>query len=204
MNSKTKIVLLSLIAADFLALTIWVLVTYGFAGAMALALAGPAGTLLAVDAAIALGLAAAWIWFDGRANGLPRAPYLLLTATAGSFGLLAYLIARELAVMRGRSMKHVEPPASVAMWAAAALAGFTALTIYVVATVGYIGFFEAMLANSAAAAGFVDLCLALTLGLVWMVADAKRRGVSPWPATALTLTFGSAGPLLFLARRRGV
>jgi hypothetical protein len=84
------------------------------------------------------------------------------------------------------------------------LADFAALTAYAVYQHGYIGFFEACLSSWAAATVFVDLCIALTMVLVWMWGDARRHGVSPIPYTVLTLAFGSVGPLAYLIHRAGV
>ena len=79
--------------------------------------------------------------------------------------------------------------------------GFLTLNIYVVFQHGYIGFVEATLANSATVAVLVDLVIALSLVLMWMWQDARRRGVSPLLHTVLTLFFGSIGPLLYLIQR---
>ncbi len=48
-----------------------------------------------------------------------------------------------------------------------------------------------------------DILISLSLATVWMVRDARRRGVSVLPYLALTLTTGSAGPLLYVIRHRG-
>jgi hypothetical protein len=84
------------------------------------------------------------------------------------------------------------------------LADFAALTAYAVYQYGYVGFFEACLSNWATATVFVDLCIALTMVLVWMWGDARRHGVSPIPYTVLTLALGSVGPLAYLIHRAGV
>jgi hypothetical protein len=81
------------------------------------------------------------------------------------------------------------------------LADFLALTGYAVYQYGYVGFFELMTANVATIAGFVDLVIALSLILAWMVRDARARGVSPVPYVLLTLALGSVGPLVYLIRR---
>ncbi len=82
--------------------------------------------------------------------------------------------------------------------AAVALADFTALTAYAVYEHGYLGFFALVFANAATVTVLVDLTIALSLVMIWMWGDAKRRGVSPIPFALLTLTLGSVGPLLYL------
>jgi hypothetical protein len=81
------------------------------------------------------------------------------------------------------------------------LLGFAVLTGYAVYAHGYVGFFQLMLANVATLTGLVDLCIALTLIVVWMWNDARARGVSPIPYALLTLLLGSVGPLVYLLRR---
>jgi len=82
-----------------------------------------------------------------------------------------------------------------------AFAGFEA---WVVAEYGIVGLFAAVLANSATILAFVDLCIALGMVSVWIVLDARERGVSPLPYLAMTLTLGSVGPLAYLIRREGL
>lgn len=81
------------------------------------------------------------------------------------------------------------------------LVDFAALTAYAVHVSGFAGFFETLLASWAGTAVLADLVIALSLVLVWMWRDARTRGVSPLPYTALTLALGSVGPLLYLLRR---
>jgi len=81
------------------------------------------------------------------------------------------------------------------------LADFLALSAYAVYQYGYIGIFELMTANAATVAGFVDLVIALSLIVAWMVRDARARGVSSLPYVLLTLALGSVGPLVYLIRR---
>jgi uncharacterized membrane protein len=47
---------------------------------------------------------------------------------------------------------------------------------------------------------FVDLVVAVSLCLAWLVRDARRRGLSPLPYVVLTLAGGSLGPLAYLWR----
>ena len=81
------------------------------------------------------------------------------------------------------------------------LADFLALNAYAAYQYGYVGVFEMMTANAATIAGFVDLVIALSLIIAWMVRDARARGVSPVPYVLLTLALGSVGPLVYLIRR---
>ena len=81
------------------------------------------------------------------------------------------------------------------------LADFLALTAYAVSQYGYLGFFELIGANVATITIFVDLVIALSLIIAWMVRDARARGVSPFPYVLLTLALGSVGPLVYLIRR---
>jgi hypothetical protein len=86
----------------------------------------------------------------------------------------------------------------------AVLAVFLAETAYTVATMGYVGFFEAANANAATRLMMVDLVICLSLAAVWMVADVRRRGLgvaAAAPYLAIGLFFGAAGPLAYLLRR---
>jgi hypothetical protein len=85
--------------------------------------------------------------------------------------------------------------------AAAALAGFLALTWGAVAAHGYLGFFEMAGATGATRLLLLDLTCGLTLASIWLLADARARGLRPWPFLALTALLGSAGPLAYLALR---
>ena len=83
----------------------------------------------------------------------------------------------------------------------AVLAVFVAESVYTTATVGYIGFFEAANANAATRLMLFDLVLALVAISVWMLRDARLRGITALPWLALTAFFGMAGPLGYLIRR---
>ena len=83
------------------------------------------------------------------------------------------------------------------------LLAFGGVEAYAVWQVGYAGLFEQALGTVGARLGFLDLCVALGLVTVWLVRDARDRGISPLPYMLLTLTLGSVGPLLYLIRREG-
>jgi hypothetical protein len=92
---NTKQIVLSILAADFLALTAWAVAEVGYFEIFAGILAGPGSILLGVDLLLALGMVLAWMWVDARKHGLAFAPWLLLTAALGSAGPLLYLVRRE-------------------------------------------------------------------------------------------------------------
>ncbi len=81
------------------------------------------------------------------------------------------------------------------------LADFTALTAYAVYEVGYAGFFDALFSNIVGVTVLVDLCIALSLVMVWMYRDARERGLSATPYIVATFLLGSIGPLVYLIRR---
>jgi len=80
-------------------------------------------------------------------------------------------------------------------------AGFFVLTVLALLEVGYFGIFEPHFLSWGGAQVFVDLVIALSLFLIWMVFDAREREISVWPFVLITLTMGSFGPLLYLLVR---
>ena len=81
------------------------------------------------------------------------------------------------------------------------LADFVALSLWAVSKVGYIGLFQFQLTSPAGIQVIVDLVLALSLVMLWMVRDARERGAAVLPFVVLTLTLGSIGPLSYLLVR---
>lgn len=81
------------------------------------------------------------------------------------------------------------------------LIDFAVLTGYTVLQVGYVGIWQAGIADWGAIQILADLVIACGLIAVWMVIDARERGMNPWPYIAVTLVAGSFGPLLYLLRR---
>lgn len=81
------------------------------------------------------------------------------------------------------------------------LVAFSALTVYGVQAHGYVGFFEVLGSSAAGITVFVDLVIALSLAIFWMWGDSRERGLPLWPYLALTLAFGSVGPLGYLIHR---
>jgi hypothetical protein len=81
------------------------------------------------------------------------------------------------------------------------LADFVALTAYAVYWYGFLAFFDLHAMNAIQVQIFIDLVIALSLFLTWMVPDARARGISPVPYVLLTVTLGSIGALAYLIHR---
>jgi hypothetical protein len=81
------------------------------------------------------------------------------------------------------------------------LVDFVALSVWALSEVGYIGLFQFHLTSPAGIQVIVDLVLALSLIMLWMVRDARERGAAILPFIVLTLTLGSIGPLSYLLVR---
>jgi hypothetical protein len=95
MNGKQ--VALGLVLVGFTALQAEAVYQHGVVGVFAAALANGATQIVFVDLVIALALASVWMGADARGRGISVVPYLALTLTLGSVGVLAYLIRREAA-----------------------------------------------------------------------------------------------------------
>jgi len=78
---------------------------------------------------------------------------------------------------------------------------FTLYTAVVVADHGYTGFLTLAWSEPWGGQMFVDLVIALSLFLTWMLRDARARQIAPWPYVALILTTGSIGALAYLVHR---
>lgn len=85
------------------------------------------------------------------------------------------------------------------------LVDFTVLTAWILGQYdwSYLGFLRDAHSTLAGVQVLIDLVIALTLFLVWMWSDAKRRGISPLPYLVATLFLGSIGALLYLLRTGG-
>jgi hypothetical protein len=104
--------------------------------------------------------------------------------------------------MRSGSARQPEVPMTrkqLVLWTL--LVDFSLLTAWAVYKVGLIAIFELAFSSWGSALLFVDLSISLGLILTWMYGDSRERGFSFLPYAALTLGFGSVGPLLYLIRR---
>jgi hypothetical protein len=78
------------------------------------------------------------------------------------------------------------------------LAAFGALSAIALAEVGYLGILLPQFQSAGGVQVLVDLVIALTLAMLWMVADARRHRRVVWPWLVATLLLGSFGPLGYL------
>jgi hypothetical protein len=85
--------------------------------------------------------------------------------------------------------------------AALVLATFGAYSIWVVAGHGYTGFLSLAAREPWALQMLLDLVIACSFGIGWMLPDAKKRGITAWPFVVTTVFFGSIGLLAYAVRR---
>ena len=78
---------------------------------------------------------------------------------------------------------------------------FTGYTAGVVLEHGYTGFVDVAMTGGWALQIFIDLVIALTAFIVWMLVDAKARGIVGWPYAIAILGTGSIGALAYLIHR---
>ncbi|HTO68766.1 MAG TPA: DUF2834 domain-containing protein [Myxococcota bacterium] len=78
---------------------------------------------------------------------------------------------------------------------------FGILTVLALLDVGYLGILAPHFQSLGEAQVLADLVIMCTLGIIWMIDDARARGINPWPFVAATLFAGSFGVLFYLLRR---
>jgi hypothetical protein len=79
--------------------------------------------------------------------------------------------------------------------------GFGVLSALALREVGYFGILEPHFRSWGEAQVLADLVILAVLASIWMVRDARERGLSAWPFILVTLVAGSFGPLLYLLTR---
>lgn len=84
---------------------------------------------------------------------------------------------------------------------AAVLVAFSVFSTVVVMNHGYTGFIDLAMREQWGMQVLLDLVIALTLFLSWMIPDARARGIAALPYLLLTLTLGSIGALSYLVHR---
>lgn len=97
-----RVIALIAVIAAFGVLSALALVDVGYVGVLRPHFQSWGGAQVFVDLVILAVLACAWMVRDARERGLPAWPFVLITLAAGSFGLLFYLLARELRVTARR------------------------------------------------------------------------------------------------------
>jgi hypothetical protein len=98
--------LLALVAVigAFGVLTARALLEVGYLGLFETSLASWAGAQVLVDLAILALLGCLWMIGDGRARGVNPWPFVVATVFLGSFGVLFYLVRRELRAEASRPL----------------------------------------------------------------------------------------------------
>ncbi len=96
---------------------------------------------------------------------------------------------------------HDSSVRSQALVAAVILAGFVAYLLWVASGHGALGFLALAQREPWAMQLLVDLLVACSFGLRWVITDARRRGITPWPFVMLTVTCGSVGLLGYVVWR---
>jgi hypothetical protein len=94
-------VLAPLVLAVFGAYSMWVVVTEGYFGFLALAGREPWAMQLLLDLVIAASFAVGWMVRDARKRKIAAWPYVIATAVGGSLGVLAYCVRRSFTPRQG-------------------------------------------------------------------------------------------------------
>lgn len=81
------------------------------------------------------------------------------------------------------------------------LVAFTVYSLVVVAGHGYTGFLALAWREPWAMQMLLDLVIACSFGLGWMLPDARKRGIAAWPFVAATVFLGSIGLLAYYVTR---
>ncbi len=81
------------------------------------------------------------------------------------------------------------------------LADFAAFTLYVVFKTDVWAGFVGLSGNFVGLQVSVDLVLAMGLIIIWMVGDARKRGINPIPWAVAACCLGSLVPLTYLLFR---
>ncbi|NVB83923.1 MAG: DUF2834 domain-containing protein [Kofleriaceae bacterium] len=88
-----------------------------------------------------------------------------------------------------------------ALYALLVLATFGAYSVWVVAAHGYTGFLSLAGREPWGMQMLLDLVIACSFGVGWMVRDARKHGIAAWPFVVVTVFLGSIGLLAYVARR---
>lgn len=78
---------------------------------------------------------------------------------------------------------------------------FTTYTLFVMAGNGVLGFLSLAANDPWGMQLLLDLGVMLVLFSIWLLRDAKARGLPGWPYVLATMTMGSIGALGYLVHR---
>ena len=81
------------------------------------------------------------------------------------------------------------------------LVAFTVYSLWVVAGHGYTGFLVLAWREPWAMQMLLDLVIACSFALGWMLPDARKRGIAAWPFVVTTVFLGSIGLLAYYVVR---
>ena len=81
------------------------------------------------------------------------------------------------------------------------LIDFAAFSTWVMWQIGYVGIWQAGFASVGSLQILFDLVISIGLICVWMIVDARKRGMNPWPWVVAAVFIGSLSPLAYLIRR---
>ena len=104
----------------------------------------------------------------------------------------------------------MEPPAAApyhegmqrkTIIAAVVLLSFSAYSLWVVAGHGYTGFLALAWREPWGMQMLLDLVIACSFGINWMIANAKRHAITTWPFVVTTIFLGSVGLLAYVVAR---
>jgi hypothetical protein len=104
-------------------------------------------------------------------------------------------------MVRPRTQPYFDDMPTSSKVAALVLAAFGAFSIWVVADYGYTGFLSLAAREPWGLQMLLDLVIACSFGIGWMVHDARKRDIKTWPYIVATLALGSIGLLAYLVRR---
>ena len=90
---------------------------------------------------------------------------------------------------------------SRSMLALAVFVPFTAFSVWVAARHSALGFLSLIPEGGWQTQVFVDLVIALAVASTVVHADARRRGINPWPWMLSMLALGSVGMLAYFVAR---
>lgn len=81
------------------------------------------------------------------------------------------------------------------------LLDFAAFSGWVMWEIGYLGIWQAGMSSPGAIQILIDLVILGGLFCTWMIKDARKRQVNPWPWVVSTFALGSLVPLTYLLVR---